>query len=183
MDEVNLTAQELAELKLLQKTQAFAKGSILIREGDLVSHYYTVVQGCVRTYSILNDEEVTVDFYTEGQAIVSNVTTSQNRSPYFVVCEENCVLQVVDEAMEKAVFERLPRLKDVCRQQSERLLVEAQSEFAKFKSYSPEQRYQHLLQVRPGLLERVPQYQIASYLGIKPESLSRLRKRMAQRSN
>ena len=182
MDDAKLTAQELAELKQLQKIEAFPKGTLLIREGDLVSHYYTVVQGCVRTYSLLNDEEVTIDFYTEGQAIVPSVTTTRNRSPYFVACEEDCVLHVVDEAMEKAVFERLPRLKDVCRQQSERLLVVAQTEFAQFKSFSPEQRYQYLLQTRPELMERVPQYQIASYLGIKPESLSRLRKRMAQRT-
>jgi DNA-binding MarR family transcriptional regulator len=50
--------------------------------------------------------------------------------------------------------------------------------FAEFKMSSPEERYLNLLKTRPDLIQRVPQHQIASYLGIKPESLSRIRKRI-----
>ncbi|HET6227272.1 MAG TPA: Crp/Fnr family transcriptional regulator, partial [Bacteroidia bacterium] len=51
-------------------------------------------------------------------------------------------------------------------------------DFDEFKTSSPEQRYLNLLQSRPDLIQRVPQHQLASYLGIKPESLSRLRSRI-----
>ena len=51
-------------------------------------------------------------------------------------------------------------------------------EFDIFKITSPEQRYMNLQKNRPDLIQRVPQYQIASYLGLTPQSLSRIRKRI-----
>lgn len=63
---------------------------------------------------------------------------------------------------------------------SEQLLVKNQSSFDVFKTSSPEERYLNLLESRSNLLQRVPQHQIASYLGIKPQSLSRLRTRISK---
>ena len=51
----------------------------------------------------------------------------------------------------------------------------------KFITSSPEERYKNLLETRPDLLQRVPQYHLASYLGVKPESLSRIRKRLTKK--
>jgi len=61
---------------------------------------------------------------------------------------------------------------------SEELLAKQQINFDEFKIFSPEQRYLNLLQTRPDLIQRVPQHQLASYLGIKPQSLSRMRARL-----
>ena len=57
-------------------------------------------------------------------------------------------------------------------------MAENQDFFAEFKTSNPEERYLNMLKARPNLIQRVPQHQIASYLGIKPESLSRIRKRI-----
>jgi len=178
---VELTASEIAELTKIQKLQRFSKGTVLLRAGELITHFYSVIEGCIRTYNLHDDEEFTLDFYTEGQSVLPAVATEGAISPCFIVCEEDCLLNIADEKMEKEVFERLPRLKELCRINSERLLIESQREMAIQKSFSPQQRYEHLLKTRPNLVGRVPQYQIASYLGIKPESLSRLRKRMLNR--
>jgi CRP-like cAMP-binding protein len=56
-----------------------------------------------------------------------------------------------------------------------------QNTLAKIITSSPEQRYMNLIDERPELLQRVPQHIIASFLGITPESLSRIRKRLAQK--
>lgn len=61
---------------------------------------------------------------------------------------------------------------------AEQQLSEQQTSFDKYMHSSPEQRYVHLMETRADLIQRVPQYQLASYLGIKPESLSRIRKRL-----
>lgn len=61
----------------------------------------------------------------------------------------------------------------------EMMLAEQQALAASYMTDSPEIRYQKLLEHRPDILQRVPQYQIASYIGVKPESLSRIRKRLA----
>jgi CRP-like cAMP-binding protein len=60
-------------------------------------------------------------------------------------------------------------------------LGKSQESMATLLLLSPEERYLHLLNTRPELLDRVPQYQLASYLGIKPESLSRIRKRIMEK--
>jgi len=65
---------------------------------------------------------------------------------------------------------------------SEQLLENNLASFADFKNSSPEQRYLNLLKNRPDLLQRVPHHQIASYLGMTPQSLSRIRKRLAQKT-
>lgn len=69
-----------------------------------------------------------------------------------------------------------------CDKFSEELLVKQQIDFDSFKISSPEQRYLTLIGKRPDLIQRVPQYQLASFLGIKPQSLSRLRNRVIKKS-
>jgi len=65
---------------------------------------------------------------------------------------------------------------------SEELLAKEKMDFDEFKTSSPEQRYLNLIQKRPDLIQRVPQHQLASYLGIKPQSLSRLRARVLKKN-
>jgi CRP-like cAMP-binding protein len=69
---------------------------------------------------------------------------------------------------------------DDCLLLSEDLLAKNQATLDDFKTSSPEQRYLNLLRARPDLAQRVPQHQLASYLGITPQSLSRIRKRIAE---
>lgn len=61
----------------------------------------------------------------------------------------------------------------------EKMLGASQEELSDFKNSTPKNRYLNLLKERPNLINRVPQYQLASYLGIKPEILSRIRKRVS----
>ena len=61
----------------------------------------------------------------------------------------------------------------------EKIFAEQQEIAASYFTNTPKQRYLKLLETRPDLLQRIPQYQLASYLGVKPESLSRIRKRIA----
>jgi hypothetical protein len=65
---------------------------------------------------------------------------------------------------------------------SEELLVKQQINFDDFKTSSLEERYNSLLENRPDLVQRVPQHQLASFLGVKPQSLSRLRARILAKS-
>ena len=106
---------------------------------------------------------------------------SINKKPseYYVSCVEDCILVVSNPGMEEVIFAKFPRFETLCRLLSEELLASRQATFDDFKTSSPEQRYLNLLQTRPDLLQRVPQHQLASYLGIKPQSLSRIRKRLA----
>lgn len=83
---------------------------------------------------------------------------------------------------EQRMFERIPKLESICRVETEKKLGEYQEQLASFITSTPEERYLNLMNTRPQLINRVPQYQLASYLGIKPESLSRIQKRILQKS-
>ena len=80
---------------------------------------------------------------------------------------------------ETELYKRFPRFGEVCRVEMEKILGASQEKLTDFKKSTPKSRYLNLLKERPDLLNRVPQYQLASYLGIKPETLSRIRNRIA----
>jgi hypothetical protein len=74
--------------------------------------------------------------------------------------------------------QQIPKMKELISQFNEQLFTESQIKFEQYFTLSPQKRYLKLLDTRPDLCQRVPQYMLASYLGIKPESLSRIRKKM-----
>ena len=108
-----------------------------------------------------------------------------NKAPshYFISCVEDSILLVSNSDIEIEVNSKFPKFEVMCRMLSEELLAKKQIDFDEFKTSSPEQRYLNLLQKRPDLLQRVPQHQLASYLGIKPQSLSRLRARILEKKS
>jgi len=107
-----------------------------------------------------------------------------NKAPseYYIFCVEDTILTVTNPVMEADSFNQFPKFKSLCSVLSEGLLAKQQINFDEFKTSSPGQRYLNLLQKRPDLTQPVPQYQLSSYLGIKPESFSRIRKRLLQTS-
>lgn len=76
------------------------------------------------------------------------------------------------------MYEDYPFLLELTRNMMEADLGSMHDDFAKFMASTPEERYLTLKEKRPGLMDRVPQHQLASYLGIKPESLSRIKRRL-----
>lgn len=159
--------------------KSFQKDHILIKEGEYTNEYYFVIKGCIRCYFIVDGEEKTSAFYTELDSFVPQSTVEKKPSALYASCVEDSLIVVSTPEMENAVFEKFPRFETLCRILSEKVVIKKQVEFECFKNSSAEQRYLNLLQNRPDLIQRVPQYHLASYLGIKPESLSRIRKRLA----
>jgi CRP-like cAMP-binding protein len=158
----------------------FKKGTVLLKEGDFSKEGYFVIKGCIRCYYVIDGEEKTTAFYTESETFAPLCTVSNKPSEHYISCVEDSIIAVSDSGMEKEVFEKFPRFESLCRILSEDLLAKNQASFDDYKNSSPEQRYLNLMQTRPDLLQRVPQHQLASYLGIKPQSLSRIRQRLVK---
>jgi len=178
---IPLTAEEKSTIVSLNIFRTFKKGTILLKEGQHAVDVYFVLKGCIRTYYIIDGEEKTTQFYTEMEGLTPNCVTSKQPSEYFISCVEDSIITVSNPAMEVEVFEKFPKFETLCRILSEQLLAQHKSSFDEFKTSSPEQRYLNLLNNRPNLLERVPQHQLASYLGITPQSLSRIRTRIIEK--
>jgi hypothetical protein len=82
---------------------------------------------------------------------------------------------------EDALYKQFPKLESISRKVMEKIFSEQQEIMAAYLNDTPEQRYLKLLEKRPDLFQIVPQFQIASYIGVKPESLSRIRKRLLRK--
>ncbi|SFF27863.1 Crp/Fnr family transcriptional regulator [Thermoflexibacter ruber] len=179
---ISLTEEEMNAIFSLDIFRSVKKGTILLREGQKSKESYFVLKGCIRTYFLIDGEEKTTAFYTEMEALTPPCVISQTPSEYYVSCLEDTILVASNADMEAEMNSKFPKFEIMCRKLSEELLAKQRIDFDEFKTSSPEQRYLNLLHKRPDLIQRVPQHQLASYLGITPQSLSRLRARIMEKS-
>ena len=179
---VTLTEDEKNAIVSLDIFRSAKKGTTLLKEGQKSNDGYFVLKGCIRTYYVIDGEEKTTAFYTEMEGLTPHCVINKAPSEYFISCVEDSILTIADPGMEVDIFKKFPKFETLCRVLSEELLAKQQINFDEYRTSSPEQRYLNLLQKRPDLIQRVPQYQLASYLGIKPQSLSRLRARILKKN-
>ena len=99
-------------------------------------------------------------------------------SEYYLECIEDTIVGVGTPELETEMYQKFPQIESLNRALGEAIMAKNQDTFAEFKMASPEERYLALLKNRPDVIQIAPQHQIASYLGMKPESLSRIRKRI-----
>lgn len=175
---ITITEEEKNALLSLDIFHSLKKGSVLLKEGQKSEENYFVLKGCIRTYYNMEGEEKTTAFYTEMEGLTPVCVVSKAPSEYYVSCVEDSILLISNLDMEEEINTKFPKFEKMCRKLSEELLIQQRIDFDAFKTSSPEQRYMNLLEKRPDLIQRVPQHQLASYLGIKPQSLSRLRSRI-----
>lgn len=178
---VTLTEEEKEAILSLDIFRSVKKGTTLLQEGQFSKNSYFVLKGCLRTYYVMDGEERTTAFYTEMEVLTPQCVINRTPSEYYISCLEDTILTVSDSDMELEVNAKFPKFETLCWILSEERLAKQQIDFDEFKTSSPEQRYLNLVQKRPDLLQRVPQHQLASYLGIQPQSLSRLRARIVQK--
>lgn len=175
-----LSNEESEAIITSMQTKELKKGEYLLKEGQISANTYFVLEGCIREYILSDGEEKTTNFFSEEQwAIALNSTNPESSVMHNWVCIEDTVVVVGNEQKAQELFKEFPGLETISRAIMEVAFAEQKEALASYYTDSPEQRYRKLLKTRPGLVQRIPQYHIASYIGIKPESLSRIRKRMA----
>jgi CRP-like cAMP-binding protein len=177
-----LSEPEIDQILTLIKIRSYRKGKVLLREGQIGNVCYFVLQGCVRQYYLTTDgNEKTTHFFTEGMPVTSTFLFENKASKYYLVCNEDCIVVEGRPEDEQFFMQAMPRMETINRIGVEFELQKSQETLAEFIMTNPEERYLNLLNTRADLLDRVPQYQLASYLGVTPESLSRIRKRIMDR--
>lgn len=175
-----LTPEEAEGITSSMRTKSFKKGEYLIKEGQISTSTFFILEGCVREYVVTNGEEKTTNFITEEQwAISLNNFSPDSPAAHNWICMEDTTVVVGDEQQAQDLFKRFPRFETISRTILEAAFAEQKAALASYYTDSPEQRYLKLMESRPSLLQRIPQYHLASYIGVKPESLSRIKKRIA----
>ena len=162
---------------------SFKKGELLLAEGNISDCFYYNLSGCVRLFYTVKGEEKTAYFYTENQFIssyesyVKQVPSIQN----FQAIEATNVLMITVDVAER-LLAMTPKFEILARMAMEEEMIHYQRLIASFVTQSPQERYESLLSANPELFQRIPQHYIASYLGITPESLSRIKKKIYLKS-
>lgn len=159
------------------------KGTILLKEGEVPQECYFVLKGIVREFLFVDGTDRTIEFYTESHGTVSSAHYSdQTPSEFSLECSEDCLLIAGNMEIDEEHFKKFPELIEITRKMLESDLNKVKANHSKFILSSPTERYLHFLDTRPDLQNRVPLHQVASYLGMTPESLSRIRKRIVSSS-
>ena len=179
----SLSNEEVEAIDETMRFQEYEKGTVLLKEAQISTDTFFVLEGIVRQYYLIDGVEKTSDFFSDEQWVVSlNHINPNNPSPYFLECCTDCSLLIGNSQKGEGLFKKFPNLGTVSRKLMESVFTQQQEKIQAFTVSTPTIRYQNLLKSRPDLFQRIPQYQIASYIGVTPESLSRIRKRMSRQN-
>lgn len=179
---VNLTEEEFDLVLSKFTTRSLKKKEILLSAGQLCQNAFFINQGCLRYYYLMDGEEKTGQFFFENDWYTDFVSFISGRpSEENIQALENCSLLILARKDLLDLFDQIPAFERFGRLIAEQAVLGIKARNAALINQSPEQRYLRLLKNRPLVVARLPQHYIASYLNIKPESLSRIRKRIADK--
>ena len=173
--------EELAYFTSLFQIREFPKKEIILKEGEICDFEGYIVKGCAKGY--MHDgkmNEVILTLAIEDWWISDIVSFTQNKpSRIYLETLEPTTLLVIRRDQKELLSEKYPRFEKVFRRLMENHLAAYQDRMFKSIACPTKMRYIEFMDKHPELLQRVPQHLIASYLGVSPEFLSKVRKEIA----
>lgn len=158
------------------------KRTQLTKEGQIATSIYFINKGLLRIFYTKEDVEITGFIFSEGLfASCYESFLLQTKSNQTLETLEDCVLLAIDYYSLQTLYKEVPALHIIARVVAEQRFINGQRILSSHLLDSPEERYRQFSNQYPGLLMRVPQHIIASYLGITPVSLSRIRNRISRK--
>jgi CRP/FNR family transcriptional regulator, anaerobic regulatory protein len=171
------TDEEMQLAKSLFTDHSLKRGDFWVREGEFKADLVFINKGMLRAYFIKAEIEKTFDLVIENQIITSaNCYTLGIPSNYYIQAVEDCHISTISKENLEVLFTQTPKWERVGRIVAEAYTVEQEDRIRSFVADTAQERYANLAQNQPGLLQRTPQIYLANYLGITPQSLSRLRR-------
>lgn len=178
---INLDQEEFDEFSSFLKIREIKKGQTLFHKGEFAMYDSFVNRGCLKTsFTDHNGEEHVVQFAVEGDWI-TDYDSFLNKTPSrldLIAMEDSVLFQLDQPSLEKLI-ERIPKFERFGRLVREYQFNRLQRCLITLLSNNAEDRYRDFIQKYPRLVNRIPQHQIASFIGITPEYLSRIRWKLA----
>ncbi|MBF4519461.1 Crp/Fnr family transcriptional regulator [Flavobacterium sp. ANB] len=177
---VNFAQEELDIFNSLLYFKQIKKKTVMLQKGEKCTFDAFVVRGCIRKYYIdENGFEVILQFAVENSWIsdISFSIYETNGSNVCIETIEDTDLLIFNPETKEKLFEQAPRFERAFRILVQRHLAVTQNRLLHNITCTAEQKYNEFLQTYPTIPLRVPQHYIASYLGISPEFLSKIRTR------
>jgi CRP-like cAMP-binding protein len=158
------------------------KGDFFVKSGEINKNLALIKEGLLRYYYIKNNgDEINVFFRWEGNSVGAYQCFFNNSpSSLYIEALEPCVLLCMDYAVIEKLFEKNRKLEKAGKIILQNTLVETLERIESLIINNPEARYLNILKTNPKLYQRVPDKYLASFLGITPVSLSRIRNRISK---
>jgi len=174
---------EFALMKPLFVPLTLHAGDFLQRAGEVATHATFVASGCLRSYVIdPKGKEHIIQFAPETWWLADATSLmTGTASPYFVDAIEDSELLRLDPRSHQMLVEKVPGYAASFRAGLQKHAAAKDLRIASTLQASAEERYVEFLDTYPSIAARVPQWMLASYLGVSPETLSRIRKGFARR--
>ncbi len=176
---VSLNPNQIKLLKNSIEKKTYKKHEIIFTQGKISDKIYFISQGCVRLFYNVDGINKTAFFYTEGQFICAGESYTYNIPAVenYQAVEQTELYEFTKSKIEE-LLNKVPKMEVIARIATENELITCQKVIASFVTKSAEERYIDLLNTQGELFQRVPQQYIASFLGVSPETLSRIKKRV-----
>jgi CRP-like cAMP-binding protein len=178
---VPLTEEERELIENYLTIKKLRKRQYLLQEGDVCKSVAFVEKGALRLYSVTeNGAEHIVQFALEGQFLTDLYSFFVNEpSIYNIDSIEDSELVLISRSASDGLRKLSPKYQEFIFQETSEAYIQLQRRMTSVISLSLEERYQELTTNYPNIIQRVPQHMIASYMGLTPETLSRVRKRIS----
>jgi CRP-like cAMP-binding protein len=175
--------QEMDFIRTMFRPATLLAGEFMQRAGTVAKHSAFVAKGCLRTYVIdAKGKEHVVLFAPETWWVADSISlASGTPSDYFIEAIEDSHLLLIDAPSHEAVVERVPGYASGHRRGLQRRAAAQNERIVSAISASAHDRYLRFLETYPSLATRVPQWMVASYLGVTPETVSRIRRKLARK--
>jgi CRP-like cAMP-binding protein len=183
-EKAGVTEQQFAALSAVVKTKTVAKGTYLLKKGEVCHHAFFIENGLTRSYTIdSGGKEHIIQFAPEFWFISDRSSIYFNEpSEYYIEAIEDSTVILVDQEFIAMASEISASYRMYNERTLQNHIRHLQNRINLLLSATAEQRYLAFVKLYPSLMLRVPQWMIASYLGITPESLSRVRKELANKN-
>lgn len=182
-EKVDFTGDDIATIQTFLQPKKLRKKQFLLQEGDVCKFVAFVEKGALRSYTI--DEkgaERIVQFALEGWTIsdLYSFLTSEPAT-YTIDALEDSELVLISKTAHEELLKTVPRYETYIRMQITGAYIALQRRLTSVISLAVEERYTAFTKLYPNIVQRVPQHMIASYMGLTPETLSRVRKKISLR--
>lgn len=178
---VELTEAEIAFLLDRIQVRRYLKGQYVLQQGDICKHECFILSGCTKMFHLDNNGHEHVVMFSIEDWWTSDMGSfiTQTPSDFSVQCIEKTSMVQISNAVIEDLFLEIPKLERFFRKIVEKAFVASQKRIVRNFSMTAKERYLFFRKTYPEMEQRIPQYQIASYLGITKEFLSKIKSELA----